>query len=76
MQGHWIGVEWDTKTPFVKVSGDPTCSNRTKCITKGWISHDTFFIHMQRAILKVTMENGKVLSGKGLIIPCALEEID
>ena len=30
---------------------------------------------MQKTNLKVTMENGKVLSDMGLILPCALEEL-
>ena len=30
---------------------------------------------MQKTTLKVTMENGKVLSNKGLLLPCALEEL-
>ena len=30
---------------------------------------------MQKTTLKVTMENGKVLSDMGLILPCALEEV-
>ena len=42
LQGYWIGAEWHTKTPVVKVSGDPTGSNRNHCKTKGWISRDTF----------------------------------
>ena len=75
LQGHWIGAEWDTKSPVVKVSGDPTGSNRNHCKTKGWISRDTFIIHIQKTTLKVTMENGKVLSDMGLILPCALEEL-
>ena len=75
LQGHWIGAEWDTKTPVVKVSGDPTGSNRNHCKTRGWISRDTFIIHMQKTTLKVTMENGKVLSDMGLILPCALEKL-
>ena len=75
LQGHWIGAEWDTKTPVVKVSGDPTGSNRNHCKTRGWISRDTFIIHMQKTTLKVTIENGKVLSDMGLILPCALEEL-
>ena len=75
LQGHWICAEWDTKTPVVKVSGDPTGSNRNHCKIEGWISIDTFIIHMQRTTLKVTMENGKVLSDMGLILPCALEEL-
>ena len=75
IHGHWISAEWDTKTPVVKVSGDPTASKRNHCKTKGWISRDTFIIHMQRTTLKVTMENGKVLSDMGLILPCALEEL-
>ena len=37
LQGHWTGAEWDTKTPVVKVSGDPTGSNRNHCKTRGWI---------------------------------------
>ena len=74
MQGHWIGAEWDTKTPVIKVSEDPTVSNRNHCKTKGWISRDTFITHMQKTTLKVTMENGKVSSDMGLILHCALEE--
>ena len=73
LQGHWIGAEWDTKTPVVKVTGDPTGSNRNHCKTRVWISRDTFIIHIQKTTLKVTMENGKVLSDMGLILPCALE---
>ena len=30
---------------------------------------------MQKTTLKVTMENGKVLSDMGLLLPCALEEL-
>ena len=75
LHGHWIGAEWDTKTPVVKVSGDPTGSNRNHCKTKGWVSRDTFIIDMQKTTLKVTMENGIVLSDIGLILPCALEEL-
>ena len=75
LQGHWIGAEWDTETPVVKVSGDPTGSNRNHCKTRGWISRDTFLIHMQKTTLKVTIENGKVLSDMGLILPCTLEEL-
>ena len=75
LQGHWIGAEWDTKTPVVKVSGDPSGSNRNHCKTRGWISRDTFITHMQKTTLKVTMENGKRLSDMGLILPCALEEL-
>ena len=75
LEDHWIGAEWDTKTPVVKVSGDATGSNRNHCKTKGWISRDNFITHMQKTILKVTMENGKVLSDMGLILPCALKEL-
>ena len=76
LQGHWIGAEGDTKTPVVKVSGDPTGSNRNHCKTKGWISRVTFIIHMQKkTTLKVMMENGKVLSDIGLMLPCALREL-
>ena len=75
LQGHWIGAEWDTKTPVVKVSGDTTGSNRNHCNTRGWISRDTFIMHKQKTTLKVTIENGKVLSDMGLILPCVLEEL-
>ena len=30
---------------------------------------------MQKRTLKVTMENGKVLSDMGLLLPCVLEEL-
>ena len=59
LQGHWIGAEWDTKPPVVKVSGDPTDSNRNQCKRKGWISRDNFNFHMQETTLKVTMETEK-----------------
>ena len=75
LPGHWIGAEWDTKIPVVKISGDPTGSNRNHCKTKCWISRDTFIIHMQKTTLKVTIENGKVLSNMGFILPCAPEEL-
>ena len=75
LQGHWIGAEWDTKTPVVEVSGDLTGSNRNHGKTKGSISRDTFIIHMQKTTRKVTMENGKVLSDMGNILPYALEEL-
>ena len=65
LQGHQIGAEWHTKTPVAKVSGDPTDSNRNPCKTKGWISRDTFIIHMHKTTLKVTIENEKVLSDMG-----------
>ena len=42
---------------------------------KGWIIRDTFLPHMQMTQIKVTLENGKVLSDSGLILPCALEEL-
>ena len=75
LQGHWIGTEWDSKTPIVEVSGDPTGSNRNHCKTGGGIFRDTFIIHMQKTTLEVTTENGKVLPDMGLILPCALEEL-
>ena len=56
----------DTQTPVVKVYGDSTGSNRNDC-KRGWVSGDTSIIHMQQTILKVKMENGKVLSDIGLI---------
>ena len=34
LQGQWIGAKWDAKTPVVKVSGDPTSSNRNHCKIK------------------------------------------
>ena len=34
LQGQWIGAERDTKTPVVKVSGDPIGSNRNHCRRK------------------------------------------
>ena len=74
-QDHWIGAEWYTKTPVVKVSGNPTGSNRNHCKTKGWISRVTFIIHKQKTILNVMMENLKVLSEMGLLLPSALEEL-
>ena len=73
--GHWINFGFDTKNPNVKTYGDTSDDYRNECDGKVWITRDTFFPHMQTTTLKVTLENGKVLSDSGLILPCALEEL-
>ena len=50
-------------------------SDRNHCKTNGWISRDIFIIHMQKSTLKITIENGKVLSDIGLSLPCAVEKL-
>ena len=73
--GHSINFPFDTKNPIVKTYGDTSDDYRNECDGKGWTTRDTFFIHMQTLTLKVTLENGKVLSDFGIILPCALEEL-
>ena len=73
--GHSINVGFDTKNPFVKFSGGTSDDYWIECDGEGWITRDTFLPHMQTTTLKVTLENGKVLSDTGLILPCALEDL-
>ena len=72
--GHSINFGYDTKNPIVKTYGDTSDDYRNECDGKGWITRDTLLPHMQTTTLKVTLENGKVLSDIGLILLCALEE--
>ena len=73
--GHSINFGFDTKIPIVKTYGDTSYDYRNECDGKGWINRDTFLRHMQTTTLKVTLENGKVPSDSGLILPCTLEEL-
>ena len=73
--GHSISFGFDTKNLIVKASGDTRDNYRNECDGEGWITRDTFLHHMQTTTLEVTLENGKVLSDTGLILPCALEEM-
>ena len=66
---------FDIKNPIVIFYGDTSDDYRNECDGKGWITRDTFLPHMQTTTLKVRLENGKVLSATGLILPCALEEL-
>ena len=75
LHGHSIEFGFDTKNPIVKIFGDTSDDYRKECDGKGWITRDTFLPHMQTTTLKVTLENGKVLSETGLILPCALEKL-
>ena len=70
--GHSINFGLDTKNPIVKTYGDTSDDYRNKCDGKGWITRDSFLPHMQTTTLKVTLENGKILSDTGLILPSAL----
>ena len=72
---HFLGVEYDTKNPFVKTDGSTSDDNRNHCTSRGWITRDTFLPHMQRTTLKVRMSSGKVLSDSAQMLPCALEEL-
>ena len=63
------------QNPIVKTYGDTSDDYRNECDGKGWITRDAFLPHMQTTTLKNTLENGKVLSDTGLILPCALEKL-
>ena len=73
--GPSINFGFHTKNPIVKTSGDNRDDYRNECDGKCWITRDTFLPHKQITTLKVTLENGKVLSDTGLTLPCALEEL-
>ena len=76
MLGNSINFDFDTRDPIVKTSGDTSDDYRNECDGRGcWIIRDTFLPHLQTTTLKVTLENGKVLSDTGLTLPCALEEL-
>ena len=75
MLRHSINFCFDTKDPIVETYGDTSDDYRTECDGKGWITRDKLLPHMQTTTLKVTLENGKVLSDSGLILTCALEEL-
>ena len=70
-----MAVEYDTKGPIVKTDGSTSDDNRNHCDVRGWITRDTFLLHMQRTTLKVRMSTGKVLSDFAQVLPCALEEL-
>ena len=72
---HSINFRFDTKNPVVKFCGDTSDDYENECDRRGWITCDTFLPHMQTTTLKVTLENGKVLSDTGLKLPGALEEL-
>ena len=73
--GHSINFGFDTRNPIVQTTGDTSFDYRNECYGRFWITHDTFLPHMQKTTLKVTLENGKVLSDTGLMLPCALGEL-
>ena len=71
----FLGVEDDTKNPFVITDVSTSDDNRNHCSSHGWITRNTFLPHMQRRTLKVRMSTGKVLSDSAQVLPCALEEL-
>ena len=73
---HFLGVEYDTKSPIVITDGSTRDNIRNHCIARGWITRDAFLPHMQRTTLKVRMSIEKVLSDSAQILPSALEELD
>ena len=70
-----LGVEYDTKNPFVITRGSTSDDNKNHCTKRGWITRHLFLPHMQRTTLKVRMSTGKVLSDSTQGLPCALEEL-
>ena len=64
---------FDAKNTFVKTLGDTRDDKINVCEGKRWITRDTFLPHMQTNTLQFTLENGKVKSATGLILPCTLE---
>ena len=71
----FLGVEYDTENPIVITDGSTSDSNRNHCTKRGWITRDTFILHMQRTTLKVRMSTRKVSSDSTQVLPCALEEL-
>ena len=73
--GHLISFGFHTKNPILKNIGDISDDHGNVCDGKGWITRDTFFPHMQKTTLKITLESVKVLSDTGLILPFSVEEL-
>ena len=71
----FLAIEYDTKYLFVKTDGSTSYGNRNHCNARGWITRDTFLLHMQRTTLKVGMSTGQFLSDSAQVLPCALEEL-
>ena len=71
----FLAVEDETKNPIVITHGSTSDNIRNHCNSRGWITRDTFFPHMQRTTLKVRMSTGKVLSHSAQVLPCPLEEL-
>ena len=67
--GHSVNFDFDPKNAIVKTSGDTIDVYKNESDGKGWITRDIFLPHMQTTTLKVTLENGKVLSDTSLILP-------
>ena len=70
-----LAVECDTKNPFVITDGSTSDGNRSHSTSRGWITRDTFLLHMQRTTLKVRLSTGKVLSDSAQVLPCPMEEL-
>ena len=71
----FLGVEYDTKNPFVQTDGSTSDNSSIHCNSRGWITRNTFRPHMQRTTLKVRKSTGNVLSDSAQVLPCALEEL-
>ena len=71
----FLGVEYDTKNPIVFTVGSTSNNITNHCNASGWITRETFLLHMQRTTLKVRMSTLKVLSDSAQVLPCALEEL-
>ena len=71
----FLGVEYDTKNPIVKTDGSKSDNNRNHWNARGWVTRDTFLLHMQWTTLNVRMSTGKVSSDSAQVLPCALEEL-
>ena len=74
LANQFLGVEYDSKNLVVKTDCSTSGNNRNHCNSRGWITRDTFLLHMQRTTLKVTKSIGKILSDSNQVLPCALEE--
>ena len=73
--GHSTSFGFDTKNSIVKIPGHTIHDHRNDCDVKGWITRNAFLPHMQTITLKFTLENVKVLSDTGLLLPSAMEEL-
>ena len=66
---HFFEVEYNTKNPIVITDASTSDNIRNHCTARGWITRDTFLLHMQRTTLRVRMSGRKASSDSAQVVP-------